>query len=112
MGNGGFIGRVSLLEPPEEVEHRLKRPALGLGFVSDLLVHPLKRRTGWGNTLMDCITKHADRSKIDLWLYACPIKDEFPSMTRGGLIAYYSRWGFEAVEKPEYEYEMVRRCRR
>lgn len=112
VGNGGFVGKVSLLEAPLDVAMRLQRLDIPVGFVAELFVHPHRRRAGWANTLMDSITKHADREKIDLWTYVEPFGADADRMTRGGLLAYYARWGFCAVKSPEYEYEIVRQWRR
>lgn len=114
VGKGEFIGQISLLDAPVDVARRLRRPLhqVPLGFVSDLEVHPARRNQGWANTLMSSITRHADRELIDLWTYVEPFGPATGRMTRGGLLTYYMRWGFQLVENPEYEYEMVRRCRR
>lgn len=111
VGKGDFVGQVSLREPPPDVLRRLKN-GKPLGFVSDLEVHPTRRSQGWANTLMDSLVKHADTNRIDLWTYVAPFGDSINRLTRGGLLSYYVRWGFEVVPKPEYEYELVRRCRR
>lgn len=110
VGRGEFIGSVSLLEAPSDVRLRLGRAAYKLGFVSDLEVHPERRQRGWANTLMDCLVKHADVGRVDLWTYIAPFGPAAGRLTRGELLLYYTRWGFKPVAKPEYEYELVRRC--
>ena len=116
VGRGEFIGSISLLEAGKEDTARHLRLGAGgvpfpVGFVSDLEVHPARRKQGWAHTLLDTLTAHADRNKIDLWTYVSPFGELFPGADTSALICLYEDHGFELVTEPEYEHEMLRRWR-
>jgi len=108
MGAGGFLGEVSLKAAPEEAL-ALARPGRPLWFLTDLFVHPLRRKDGWGRSLMRSAVGYADRKGADLWLYARP-HGRAPRMSEEQLAVFYFDHGFVPIPPVVYpgHIEMVR----
>lgn len=106
MGSGGFIGEASLAVPDEELA-RHTRKGVQLLELTDVYVHPLRRRNRWAHALLETATTHADAEHIDLVLRTIPYgKGDTLDWQR--LAALYAQYGFRPRKCDPRQ--MVRRC--
>lgn len=115
IGAGGFRGEVSLLAPTDEALLWWQRPGFPLLYLTDLYVHPLRRRAGWARVLLDAAVAHADAAGADLWTWChshgvrqLSNGQKVSRPDNRALEALYKQYGFVTqVEHPQIE--MVRR---
>jgi GNAT superfamily N-acetyltransferase len=101
IGAGGFIGEVTLFElSPEDfyVRGRDRRRYVEL---SDLHVHPLRRRRGWADVLIKAALREARNRDWPVFLRAIPYNK--PALDKDDLIAFYKRYGFKSTRNDKRE---------
>jgi GNAT superfamily N-acetyltransferase len=76
-------------------------------YVQEIRVLEGKTAQGFGGHIMKYITDQADKDKIDLSLYAKPLKNEGSMIPKSKLIKFYKKYGFklergdDMVRKPK-----------
>lgn len=117
IGAGGFIGEVTLRAiTSANVVNKVKKER-DLMFLTNLFVHPLRRGRGWAQALLQTATTYADRSGVDLWLYARPYgctrtkAGRVHRLAEDELRRLYRRHGFRDIVGSGLHCEMVRRVR-
>lgn len=101
IGAGGFIGEITLKELSESdyyIRGRSKRKFVEL---TDLHIHPLRRRRGWADSLITTALRYAKRRNWCVFLRCVPYNK--PRVRVAGLIALYSKYGFKSLKNDERE---------
>jgi ribosomal protein S18 acetylase RimI-like enzyme len=101
IGDGGFIGEVSLFEMAEDDKYVITNKVLKYVELSDLHVHPLRRKSGWAHALMTIALKYAKRKGYRVFLRAIPYSK--PKIKQEALIAFYKQYGFKSTRLDQRE---------
>lgn len=111
VGEGGFIGEASLAEISEEDYRRVARRGRYVCELTDVYVHPLRRRLGWAREVVRVALDYADEEEWDVFLRVV----EYGTTGKWGrasteqLIKFYASMGFTQLKADPRE--MIRRYR-
>lgn len=105
VGEGGFIGEVSLYELSEQDVHVRGRDKRHYVELTNLHIHPLRRGRGWADSLITAALRYARRNGYCVFLRCVPYNK--PRVKVAGLISLYGKYGFKSLKHDNRE--MVRR---
>lgn len=107
IGEGGFIGEVSLFELSDEDQYVRHTSARKYVELSNLHIHPLRRGLGWSDSLLIAAISYARARNWTIFLRAIPYNK--PHMSADRLVAYYKCYGFRSRARDPRE--MVLKCK-
>ena len=105
VGTGGFVGEASLAKlDANELTHR--RDGIFMVGLTDVYVHPLRRRRGWGRKVLKLAVRWADSRRCDVYTYIQPygpthLKDgrEVSAPDPETLRKLYNEYGFKTSRR-------------
>lgn len=101
IGEGGFIGEVSLFELSNEDAYIKGRSQRVYVELSNLHIHPLRRGKGWSDSLMHAAMQYARARGWVVFIRAIPYNK--PRIKLERLIAFYERRGFKSTKRDRRE---------
>lgn len=101
IGEGGFIGEVSLYELAESDTYIKGRSTQKFVELTNLHIHPLRRGRGWADSLITAALRYARRNGWCVFLRAIPYNK--PRVRIEGLIEMYGKYGFKSTKHDRRE---------
>lgn len=94
IGNGGFIGEVSLFVLAESDHYIKGRSQRHYVELSNLYVHPKRRGRGWARELLTVAIQYAREREWIIFIRAIPYGKDHGELDE--LLATYRRYGFRS----------------
>lgn len=101
IGEGGFIGEASLIAASDD-DHRIwSRDNRVIVELTDVYVHPLRRRNGWARECVQTALDFANAEEWDVFLRVAEYgtAGKYGRLDTVALAAFYGRMGFNAARR-------------